>query len=267
MAEFAGPLPTRVIAEMLGIPGEDFAQFRSWSDQIVTGSTDALPGMPQVGVATAAITEVRDYLEKEIAKRRQTRTDDLIGALVAAQEDADALSNIELTAFVLLLLLGGNETTTNLIGNGLLALCRHPDELAKLKTNPELINSAIDEMLRYDSPAQGTIRYAVSSAEVGGVEIAAGNYLLVLLAAANRDPAQFPEPDKFDITRRPNEHLAFGEGIHRCLGASLARLEGAIAINSLLRRFPRLRLKHPERQMEYRSFFLHRLKDLPLQLN
>jgi cytochrome P450 len=173
-----------------------------------------------------------------------------------------------LLAFVVLLLLAGNETTTNLIGNGLLALCRHPDEQQRLRESHELIPTAIEEMLRYDPPVQMTVRMPTSTTTVGGTEIPAGTLAFVLLAAANRDPAQFPRPERFDVSRKPNEHVSFGEGIHFCLGAPLARLEGAIAIQSMLERFPRLQLANPEAKLEYRgSMALRGLSHLLLSVH
>jgi pimeloyl-[acyl-carrier protein] synthase len=268
MTDFAGPLPMRVIAELLGVPADHYAMFKAWSDKIVGTAGEGLaPGMGLDPRAKEAVAALRGYLTNEIEKRRVERGQDLISALVAAEQDAEALTANELLAFVVLLLLAGNETTTNLIANGLLALCRNPEQLERLRAEPALISTAIEEMLRYDSPAQGTIRYVTENTEIGGTEIDAGSWAMVLMAAANRDPAHFPEPDVFDVARQPNEHLAFGEGIHFCVGASLARLEGAIAISAILERFPRLRLKDSNRQPIYRSFFLRALNELPLSIN
>ena len=166
-----------------------------------------------------------------------------------------------------LLLLAGNETTTNLIGNGMLALGRNPESMAALRAKPELMRSAIEEMLRYDGPVQSTFRTATKDTTVGGTAMAAGMGVFVIVAAANRDPAQFKDPEKFDITREPNEHMALGEGIHFCIGAPLARLEGAIAIGSALERFPRLRLKNPDAAVTYKgSYFLRGLSRLHMAL-
>jgi len=184
-----------------------------------------------------------DYLRAAIAERRREPRDDMITGLVAAQEDRDALSDTELVATAVLLLLAGHETTTNLIGNGTLALLQHPAELARLRDDPErLLKSAIEEMLRFDSPVQGTARAAAEDVEYGGVPIPKGALLLTGIGAANRDPAVFPDPDRFDVGRRDNHHLSFGFGAHFCLGAPLARLEGEIAFRALLERFPKLAL-------------------------
>ena len=162
-----------------------------------------------------------------------------------------------------MLLLAGNETTTNLIGNGLLALCRNPEQQNRLRENRELIPKAIEEMLRYDPPVQMTVRMPTAATSVGGTEIPAGSLAFILLAAANRDPAHFPHPEQFDVARDPNEHVSFGEGIHFCLGAPLARLEGAIAIESMLDKFPHLQLSNPEAKLQYRgSMALRGLSEL-----
>jgi cytochrome P450 len=189
--------------------------------------------------------------------------------LVAAHEGSDeVLSEAELVAFVVILLLAGNETTTNLIGNGMLALTRHPEQLEHLGRSPELMPSAIEEMLRYDGPVQATMRHIRQETEIAGTQVAAGSLIFVLLAAANRDPAQFKEPQTFDVARTPNDHLAFGEGIHFCIGAPLARMEGAIAIGSLLARYKRIRPAAPEAPLAYKgSFFLRGLASLPLEVS
>jgi cytochrome P450 len=214
-----------------------------------------------------AFTALREYFIAEIEKRRRNPGDDLVSVLVAAHEGSDeVLSEAELVAFVVILLLAGNETTTNLIGNGMLALTRHPDQLERLSRSPELMPSAIEEMLRYDGPVQATMRYIRQDTDVAGTTVAAGTLIFVLLAAANRDPAQFREPETFDIARTPNDHLAFGEGIHFCIGAPLARMEGAIAIGSLLARYKRIRPAAPEAPVAYKgSFFLRGLASLPLE--
>jgi len=187
---------------------------------------------------------------------------------LAARDEAEALSEGELLAFVVLLLLAGNETTTNLIGNGLLALCRHREQLERLRREPELMPKAIEEMLRYDPPVQMTARTALRDTNVGGTDLAAGSFIFVMLAAANRDPRQFPNPTAFDVARDPNDHVAFGEGIHFCIGAPLARLEGAIAISAVLERYPGLRLADPAASLSYRgSLALRGLERLPLAIS
>ena len=266
MAMLANALPVIVIAELLGVSAADHNHFKQWSNDLVSSfGQDMATGPSPAGLA--AKDALRRYLSEVIVQRRANPADDLISALVAASDDAEVLSENELLAFVVLLLLAGNETTTNLIGNGLLALCRHPDEQQRLRENRELIPTAIEEMLRYDPPVQMTVRMPTSTTTVGGTEIPAGTLAFVLLAAANRDPAQFPRPERFDVARKPNDHVSFGEGIHFCLGAPLARLEGAIAIESMLEKFPRLQLANPEAKLEYRgSMALRGLSKLPLSV-
>jgi cytochrome P450 len=215
----------------------------------------------------AAKEALRNYLAGAIEERRARPADDLIGALVTARDENDALTEDELLAFVMLLLLGGNDTTTNLIGNGLLALARHPEQQRRLRQDPRLMPKAIEEMLRYDPPVQMTVRTPIGATEVGGTEISADCLVFVLIAAANRDPAQFPDPDTFDVGREPNDHLSFGGGIHFCLGAPLSRLEGAIAIEAVLRKYPRLALADPAGKLEYRgSLALRGLRTLRLSV-
>jgi pimeloyl-[acyl-carrier protein] synthase len=265
MAALANPLPVIVIAELLGVSANDHAQFKQWSNDMISsfGQENIVSGPPPEGVA--ARNELRRYLADAIKQRSANPADDLISALISARDESDALSEDELLAFVVLLLLAGNETTTNLIGNGLLALCRHPDQQERLRENRDLIPKAIEEMLRYDPPVQMTVRIPYEPTNVGGTDIPSGSLAFIVLAAANRDPAHFPNPDKFDIAREPNEHVSFGEGIHFCLGAPLARLEGAIAIESMLERFPRLQLANPQAKLEYRgSMALRGLSELRL---
>ena len=265
MNDFAGPLPVIVIAEMLGVPGEDHARFKTWSNQIVEGGRGSFRGLPPGEHVKSSSEELRNYLANQIERRRREPGEDLITALVQAHDEGSALAADELLAFVVLLLLAGNETTTNLIGNGTLALMRHPDQLSRLRGDLALMPTAIDEMLRFDSPVQSTIRTCAIPTKIGGTDIAAGELMFVILAAANHDPARFPRPEAFDVARADNDHLAFGEGIHFCLGANLARLEGAIAITSMLERFPKLRLADPAAPPEYRgSYLLRGMKALPM---
>ncbi|HLK87118.1 MAG TPA: cytochrome P450 [Candidatus Binataceae bacterium] len=268
MADLANPLPVMVIAHMLGVPTEHYAMFKQWSD-IVIESDNTPPGMPLPQKVRDAFTALREYFVAEIERRRRDPGDDLVSVLVAAHEGSEeVLSESELVAFVVLLLLAGNETTTNLIGNGTLALMRNPEQLERLRREPELIRSAIEEMLRYDGPVQATMRYIRQDAEIAGARIPAGTLIFVLLAAANRDPAAFVEPETFDIARAPNDHLAFGEGIHFCIGAPLARMEGAIAMSALLGRYRNIRAAAPEAPLKYKgSFFLRGLAALPLTVS
>ena len=264
VGDLATPLPVMVIADMLGVPSEQHAQFKHWSDRIIE-RRNYPPGAPVPDEITRAISDLKTFFAAEIEKRRAAPTNDLIGVLVAAHEEDNALTSEELQAFAILLLLAGNETTTNLISNGMLALGRNPDQLALLSHDRSLMPRAIEEMVRYDGPVQATGRIPVEDVEVGGTLIKAGTQTLVILAAANRDPAQFLNPDNFDITRKIDEHLGFGHGIHYCLGAALARMEGAIAINAVLDRFSGLRLEHPDAELQYKgSYFLRALAELPM---
>jgi cytochrome P450 len=265
MDDFAGPLPVMVIAEMLGVPAEEHTQFKTWSNQIIEGGRGSFRGVAPGEQAKATSQELRAYLADQIERRRRDPGEDLVTALVQAHDEGGALAADELLAFVVLLLLAGNETTTNLIGNGTLALMRHPDQLARLRGDLSLMPTAIDEMLRFDSPVQSTVRTCAIATNVGGTDVAVGELLFVILAAANHDPRQFENPDTFDVGRTANDHLAFGEGIHFCLGANLARMEGAIAISSMLEGFPKLRLTDAEAKLEYRgSYLLRGLKALPM---
>ena len=266
MADLANPLPVMVISDLLGVPPEDYRQFKTWSDKIIEAD-NTLPGMPIPDEIKTAFTELKSYFVRDIERRRKTPGPDLVSALVAAHDEAEALTADELLQFLVLLLLAGNETTTNLIGNGMLALGRNPASMAALRSKPELMRPAIEEMLRYDGPVQSTFRTATRDTNVGGTPIAAGTGAFVILAAANRDPAQFKDPETFDIARNPNEHVAFGDGIHFCIGAPLARQEGAIAIGAALERFPHLRLKNPDAPVTYKgSYFLRGLSRLEMAL-
>jgi cytochrome P450 len=264
MADLANPLPVMVIAEMLGVPPDRYETFKRESD-IIVSSDNTAPGMPLPAAFHEAVDSLRGYFADEIATRRRNPGADLISALVAAHDEAESLDAGELLAFVVLLLLAGNETTTNLIGNGMLALGRNPDQIDLLHRSPELVPRMIEESLRYDCPVQATFRGAMKKRNLGGTEIDPGTACFIILAAANRDPAQFLNPDQFDITREPRDHVAFGAGIHFCIGAQLARLEGEIAMGELIRRFPRVHLKDPAAKLSYKgSFFLRGLVSLPM---
>ena len=241
MADLAYPLPVIVIAELLGIPPADRETFHDWSTALAA-SLDPLVFEEAHIRATNARDALHAYLRGIIAQRRRQPREDLISALVAVEERGDVLSEPELVVMCSLLLIAGHETTVNLIGNGMLALIEHPAALEQLRSHPGLIQSAVEELLRFDSPVQLTGRIASQPVELGGQTIAAGDWVLPLLGAANRDPLQFAEPDRLDLERNPNPHLAFGRGIHFCLGAPLARLEGQIAIGALVQRFSKLEL-------------------------
>jgi len=244
IADLAYPLPVIVICEMLGVPAENRDLFRRWSVDIARSlDAIALPTEPEViERGTAARHALADYFRGLIAERRRRPKADLLSDLIAAEEQGDKLTEGELMATVLLLFVAGHETTVNLIGNGMLALLRHPAELRALRADPGLIGSAVEELLRYDGPVQRTGRMPNTDVALGGRTIPKGALVLGLIGAANRDPAHFPDPDRLDVTRGDNRHLAFGWGIHFCLGAPLARLEGQIAILALVRRLPRLAL-------------------------
>jgi cytochrome P450 len=266
MADLANPLPVMVISDLLGVPPEEYQQFKNWSDKIIEAD-NTIPGTPIPDEIKRAFTELKDYFVAEIARRRKNPGADLVSALVAAHDESEALNADELLQFLVLLLLAGNETTTNLIGNGMLALGRNPESMAALRAKPDLMRGAVEEMLRYDGPVQATFRTATRDTVVGGTPIRAGMGTFVIIAAANRDPAQFRDPDKFDITREPNDQVAFGEGIHFCIGAPLARMEGSIAIGTALERFPHLRLKNPDAAVTYKgSYALRGLSRLEMAL-
>jgi len=258
----AYPLPVIVIAEMLGVSREDRADFRRWSDDVVAilGGPFASPEVVERG--RKSLRDLADYFRGVIAARRREPREDLVSALIAAEE-RDQLSEDEILATCVLLLVAGNETTRNLIGNGMLALLRHPAQMERLRQDPSLIQSAVGELLRFAGPVQTTARVATEDADIGGQTIEKGQLVFTLIAAANRDPAKFENPDELDIGRHPNEHIAFGDGPHSCLGQYLAHLEAEIAIASLLKRFPHLRLETHE--VEWGGNFIIRgLKSLPL---
>jgi cytochrome P450 PksS len=248
IADYALPIPLTVISEMLGIPTRDQLRFHRWSSAIVA----ATAGANLLRVVPAIWRFVR-YLRNVIEAKRRRPEDDLISALVAAEEAGDKLRDDELVAMVFLLVVAGHETTVNLIGNGTLALLQFPGELERLRTDPRLDATAIEELLRFHSPVEtSTERYAREPLDVAGVTIPTGSLVYGLLASANRDEAQFDDPERLDLGRERNRHLAFGQGIHYCLGAPLARLEGQIAIRKLLDRMPRLRLSVPESSLRWR---------------
>ena len=257
------PLPVIVIAEMLGIPPENRAEFKRWSNDLV--ATMSGPGTAPDALERARTSglEMADYFKGVIAERRKEPRDDLLSAMIAAEERGEVLSEDELLASCMLLLAAGNETTTNLIGNGMLALLRNEDQLQKLLDDPSLTESAVEEMLRYDGPVQATARTADEDVEIDGHMIEKGKMLFVLLAAANRDPAAFPDPETFDNTRDDNNHVAFGNGLHFCLGAPLARMEAQIAFQTLFQRRGKPRLVSDEAQWNG-NFILRGLKRLPL---
>jgi cytochrome P450 len=265
--EFAYPIPVNVICEMLGVPVEDHEQFKGWSLDIARGLDSILlpldSEVPKRSVASR--TALANYFRELIAKRRASPRGDLLSALIAAEEAGDKLSENELLATCILILIAGHETTVNLIGNGTLALLRHPDQLRRLRENPALIATAVEELLRFDGPVQRTARIPSEDVVIDGRKIAKGEMVMPFIGAADRDPAQFPDPDRLDIGRNDNRHIAFGWGIHFCLGAPLARVEGQIAINTLVQRLPSLALASDAPQFR-ESLTLRGLKSLPVTL-
>lgn len=254
MAALAQPLPVIVIAELLGVPAEDRERFTQWSS-VIAQTTDLLPSEERMAAVAATTRELVDYFERFVAERERAPRDDLISTLLRAEEDGHRLTRNELLAFAILLLVAGNETTTHLIGNGMRALLAHPEALAALRARPEALPAAIEEMLRYDGPVQGLVRFVTADVEVGGRRLAAGDIVLCMLGGANRDPEQFPDAERFDIARAENRHLAFGHGIHYCVGAPLARVEAEIALRALLARWPSIT---PDGEAELGGTFLIR---------
>jgi cytochrome P450 len=242
--DFAYPLPVVVICEMLGVPVEDQERFKGWGLDIARGLDAVLlgPDSPVIKRSTESRGALANYFRELIADRRSKPRADMLTDLIAAEEAGDKLTENELLATCILLLVAGHETTVNLIGNGTLALLRHPDQLQRLRDNPGLVGTAVEELLRFDGPVQRTARIPAEDITIGGKVIPKGDMVMPFIGAADRDPAQFSEPDRLDIGRTDNRHIAFGWGIHFCLGAPLARVEGQIAINTLVRRLPKLAL-------------------------
>ncbi|MGI8795187.1 MAG: cytochrome P450 [Acidimicrobiia bacterium] len=267
VADLAYPLPVVIICELLGVPAADHVTFQQWSHDLAA-SIDPQPlrtpeQEEQIRAAAEAFVE---YLEKLIERRRREPADDLLSALIAAEEEGDRLSEPELLATALFLLIAGHETTVNLIGNGTLALLRHPDQLDRLRSDPSLDRNAVEELLRFDSPVMLTQRITLENYEIGGTTIPAHQQIIPLLGAANRDPEAFPDPDRLDLGREgAGRHLAFGGGHHFCLGAALARLEGQIAIGALVRRFPHIEPAGDPVRRE--TFTLRGLERLPVAVD
>ena len=239
MSELAAPLPVTVIAELLGFPPGDYAKIKKWSDEMAE-ALGLNPTLEQQARAQQAREDMRKYFEGVVAHLRTTPGDNLLSALLAPE--VEVMNPDELFANSVLLLAAGHETTTNLIGNGTFALLTHPDQLEDLRRNPGIIDTAVEELLRFDPPVQWTSRVAGEPIEMRGRQLQRGDIVLASVGSANRDPAVFPDPDKLDLRRKENKHLAFGTGIHFCLGAALARMEGEIVIGTLVRRFPNMKL-------------------------
>ena len=246
IGDFAFPLPVIVIAEMLGIPAEDRDKFNVWSNDIALAVEPILSGEEIVRVERAS-DEIIEYFEGIIEQRRMDPRDDMLSALLAAEEEGDRLSHDELLGTLMLLLVAGNETTRSLIGNGMLALLKNPEQLQRLRDSPDLLDTSIDEMLRYDSPVQFIIRVVMEDVEFKGKQFRAGQKVIILVGAANRDPTVFADPGALDIGREEKSHISFGRGIHYCLGSPLALLEARVAFANLVERFSSIELvEEPE---------------------
>ncbi|CAL9427453.1 Cytochrome P450 107B1 [Actinosynnema sp. ALI-1.44] len=258
LEEFAYPLPIRVICELLGVPHADREQWGRWTRELLWSPPERIE---------AAAQGIVDYAVDLIAHRRAHPAHDLLSALVALTDEGDRLRDDELVSMVITLLTAGHETTVHLISNGTYALLTNPDQLALLRDDPGLLPRAVDELLRYWSPADlGVLRFTTEPVDVGGVRIPAGEVVQLVYAAANRDPRRFADPQRVDVTRSPNPHLAFGHGPHHCLGAPLARAQGEIAFGALLRRCPDLALAVPPSEIGWRTGFARALTALPVRL-
>ncbi|MGI9066736.1 MAG: cytochrome P450 family protein [Pyrinomonadaceae bacterium] len=261
MSGYALPLPLTIIAELLGIPAEDRSRLHRLTRSSLSASNllGVLRALPDQRLTIRRLRQL-------ITERRREPRDDLITALVQAEEAGDKLSEHELIATIFLLLIAGYETTVNLIGSGALALLQHPEERERLERNPALAGSAIEEVLRYTSPLDlASQRFAREDVTVRDVNISQGDVVIVVVGSANHDETQFPDPEAFDITREPNKHLAFGQGLHFCIGAPLARMEGQIALMTLFRRFPDLRLAQEPESLRWRkSLIVRGLEALPV---
>ncbi len=243
LEEFAYPLPVRIICDLLGVPLEDQDRFKVWSGALARGlDPDFLLSEEVIVARTESVLQFSQYFFGLLAERRADPGDDLLSRLVQTEDEGSVLSEGELLSTCILLLVAGHETTVNLIAGGTLALLHHPDQFERFRTEPEHTRSGVEEMLRYVSPVQLTGRVLTEDCEFGGVELRAGDFAMLLLASANRDPDQFDDPGRFDIARNPNNHLGFGFGIHHCLGAPLARMEAQVALTSLVKRAPKLAL-------------------------
>ena len=265
MSEFAIPLPVQVIAELLGVPAEDSRQVHKFSNMAMVPVENETPEEGGERNRTG-YQGLIDYFQFLVKKRRAEPESDMISAMIQAGDSSERLNATELIGTCMLLLIAGHETTVNLLGNGLYTLLRHPDQMERLHAQPGLVPTAIEEMLRYESPVQNsTFRVTTQPYEIGGQRIEPNQILIVMIGAANRDPKQFPNPDCFDVGRDPNRHLAFGMGGHFCLGAPLARAEARIAFQSMLELLPRLHLGEGARFSP--GTFMHGLRILPLRVD
>ncbi|MFG2668250.1 cytochrome P450 [Streptomyces sp. NPDC048387] len=261
VADFALPLPVAVISELLGVPVDDRHEFQHWTDRMIRRGAEP----PDPAVVSEAWRHMRAYVAGLIREKRTDPADDLLSGLITARDEEGQLSEDELIAMVFLLLAAGYITTVNLIGGGIAMLLAHPQQLDLLRSDPALLPGAVEEFLRYDGPVSpGIARFAREDVEIAGVRVTRGATVLIGSALADRDPARFPDPDRLDVTRRDNAHLAFGHGIHYCLGAPLARLEGEIAIGTALRRLPGLALAVPQEEVPWRPGGLRGPESLPV---
>jgi cytochrome P450 len=251
ISRLANPLPAIVTAEMLGVPTSDHEQLKSWSQDFaeMLGNFQHNPG--RAAKVLKSVEEMVDYFSAAVTAEATKPTEGLINALVTAEVDGDRLTDEEIVANVIVTMVGGQETTTNLIGNGLLTLLRRPDELQRLRSDPTLMPTAVEELLRYESPSQHTARLAPADAVLGDAKIPEGDAVIAVMGAANRDPERFPDPDAIDLARPDNRHVAFGWAAHFCFGAPLARIEGALAFETLLSRFSELSLA-PDEEIQWR---------------
>ena len=264
---FATEIPIEVIGNLLGVPRDDRAPLRGWSVAILSGLEPTLtPEMLERG--NRAVTEFLDYLKTLVAARRRKPGDydtDVLTRLIQGEQDGERLTEKELYHQCIFMLNAGHETTTNLIGNGLWLLLTHPEELARLRADPTLVPSAIEEMLRHEGPIQLNNRRLKAAMDIGGKSLAEGTSITIAIGGANRDPAQFPDPDRFDVGRKPNRHVAFGQGDHACSGMNVARMEGRVAFSRLLARFPKIELigkPERDRRIRFRGF-----RNLPIRVS
>lgn len=265
--EFAIPFPVAVIAEMLGVPLEDRHRFKRWSDRMTEGAERLLVGqMEELNVHIEAFREMRSYFLDLIQERRADPQADLITRIATAEVDGERLTDAEAVDFCLLLMAAGNETTTNLLTNGMRSFLERTDQWELLRQQPDLMPQAIEEIFRFRSPAQCVFRLAKADSVVGGEQIKAGERVALFMGSANRDEAKFPDPERFDITRPVNGHLALGHGIHFCLGAPLARLEARIALEELVKRVNSFRLKEGARLEPLATFIVFGLRSLRLEV-
>ncbi len=264
VTDFAFPLPALVISMLLGAPAEDIESIKEWSDQLAVYLGGSVVAEDNFAEARTGVESLADYFRALLREKRRAPTDDLMGLMLRAEHEGHTLGEDEIVSNCVLLLFAGHETTTNLLANGLFLLLRHPDQLARLRADPGLAPSAVEELLRVESPVPSTLKIATEDVDLRGAAIRRGDRVLPILSSANRDPRQFPDADTLDLGRRPNRHLAFGWGIHFCLGAPLSRLEATLAFRSVLRRLPHLALASDAPRWRPWLFF-RGLEELPLR--